>query len=428
MPNIQRPRGTRDFGPEEMGKRRYVEGVLRKTAETFGYKEIATPTFEHAELFTERSGEDVKNEMYIFKDKGGRDLSLRPELTAPTMRFYAAELRHLPKPIKVYYFGNCFRYERPQSGRFREFWQFGAEIIGGDVQGSDADIIAMAVSSLRNAGLTEFTTRIGHLGILRGLLEAMGISGEKQSQCMHFIDKGELDALFDLLEGEGSPGGEAGKIKALIEMEKSSELGEEVQNLVKGYEKVENALEELKTSLGLIMSLGVDSYIIDLGIARGLDYYTGMVFEIDVPSLGAEKQVCGGGAYELAELFGTAKINSTGFAIGFDRVMMALENKDQKIPVEGITAYIIPLGGEARTAALELAAELRKNNISCDTALGERSVAKHMKFANSISAQFTIIIGEDELKAMTASIKNMESGEQVTVPYDSVVEHIKKNK
>jgi histidyl-tRNA synthetase len=336
MPNIQRPRGTRDFGPEDMGSRRYVEGVLRKTAGTFGYKEIATPTFEHAELFTERSGEDVKNEMYIFQDKGGRDLSLRPELTAPTMRFYAAELRHMPKPIKVYYFGNCFRYERPQSGRFREFWQFGAEIIGGDVQGSDADIIAMAVSSLRNAKLSEFTTRIGHLGILRGLLEAMGISGEKQSQCMHFIDKGELDALFDMLEGEA--GGETGKIKALIEMEKSSELGEEVNNLVKGNERAENALEELKTTLGLIKALGVDSYIIDLGIARGLDYYTGMVFEIDVPSLGAEKQVCGGGAYELAELFGTAKINSTGFAIGFDRVMMALKNRGVEIPVEGITA------------------------------------------------------------------------------------------
>ena len=125
MPIIQRPRGTRDFGPEEMGKRRYIEALFRRTAETFGYREIATPTFEHSELYTERSGEAIKNDMYFFKDKGGRELSLRPELTMPTMRFYAAELRHLPKPIKVYYFSNCFRYERPQSGRFREFWQFG---------------------------------------------------------------------------------------------------------------------------------------------------------------------------------------------------------------------------------------------------------------------------------------------------------------
>ena len=424
MPNIQRPRGTRDFGPEDMEQRRHIEGILRKTAATFGYREIATPTFEHAELFTERSGEEVKNEMYVFKDKGGRDLSLRPELTAPTMRFYAGDLRHLPKPIKIYYFGNCFRYERPQSGRFREFWQFGAEIIGGDIQGSDADIITMAVTSLRNAGLEEFTTRIGHLGILRGFLEAMGISGERQTQCMHFIDKGELDALFDLLEGES--GGETGKIKALIEMEKSSEVDELIENLVKGNERAENALEELKTTLGFIRALGADNYIIDLGIARGLDYYTGMVFEIDVPSLGAEKQVCGGGTYELAELFGAEKINSTGFAIGFDRVMMGLKNKGQEIPVEGITAYVIPLGEEARTAALELAATLRKNGISCDTALGERSIAKHMKFANSISARFTIIIGEDELKSGTASVKNMESGEQVAIPVDSVVAHVKK--
>jgi histidyl-tRNA synthetase len=407
-----------------MAQRRYVEGVLRKTAATFGYREIATPTFEHAELFTERSGEDVKNEMYIFTDKGGRELSLRPELTAPTMRFYAGELRHLPKPIKVFYFGNCFRYERPQSGRFREFWQFGAEIMGGDVQGSDADIIAMAIASLRNAGLTEFTLRIGHLGILRGLLEAMGISGERQSQCMRLIDKGELDTLFDLLEGEA--GGETGNIRAVIEMEKSSELGKMIDNLVKDNERAESALEELKTTLALVKSLGAEEYTIDLGIARGLDYYTGMVFEIDVPSLGAEKQVCGGGAYELAELFGAEKINSTGFAIGFDRVMMALKNTGVEIPVEGITAYVIPLGQEARTVALKLAAELRRNKISCDTALGDRSIAKHMKFANAQSVRFTIIIGEDELKAKTASVKNMESGEQVSVPLESVIEHVSK--
>jgi histidyl-tRNA synthetase len=130
MPNIPRPRGTRDFGPEEMGKRRAVEGLLRKTADNFGYREIATPTFEHSELYIERSGEAIRNEMYMFKDKGGRELSLRPELTMPTMRFYAEGMRDISKPIKVYYFGNCFRYERPQSGRFREFWQYGAEIMG----------------------------------------------------------------------------------------------------------------------------------------------------------------------------------------------------------------------------------------------------------------------------------------------------------
>jgi histidyl-tRNA synthetase len=296
--------------------------------------------------------------------------------------------------------------------------------MGGDVQGSDADIIAMAVSSLRNAGLTEFTARIGHLGILRGLLEAMDICGERQSHCMRLIDKDELDALFDMLEGEA--GGETGKIRAIIEMEKSSELGDLVDNLVKGNERAKSALEELKSTLALVKSLGVEEYIIDLGIARGLDYYTGMVFEIDVPSLGAEKQVCGGGAYELAELFGAEKINSTGFAIGFDRVMMALKNSGVEIPLEGITAYVIPLGQEARTTALKLAAELRGNGISCDSALGERSIAKHMKFANAQAARFTIIIGEDELKSKTASVKNMESGEQVALPLDSVVEHVSK--
>lgn len=425
MPNIQRPRGTRDFGPEEMGKRRAIEGVLRKTADTFGYREIATPTFEHSELYTERSGEAIRNEMYLFKDKGGRELSLRPELTLPTMRFYANDMRNVPKPIKVYYFGNCFRYERPQSGRFREFWQYGAEIIGGGVYESDADIIALAVASLKNTGLKGFATRIGHLGVLRAMLWEIGVKGENQSKCMQLIDKGERNELFKLLS-EQSPGNLGiERIRSLLDIEKSPSVLEKAKNILRGNRKAIRAIEDLNTILNRISVLGVKNYTIDLGIARGLDYYTGMVFEIDVPTLGAEKQVCGGGAYTLAELFGSEPTTSTGFAIGFDRVMMALNRQETEIPIHRICAYVIPLGSGARNQAFKIAADLRNSGISCSFALLDRNISKHMKYANAICAKHVIIIGEDELATKQAAIKDMESGEQKKVAFEKIAEHIK---
>jgi histidyl-tRNA synthetase len=424
MATIQRPRGTRDFLPEEMEKRRYIEEILRKTAHIFGYREIATPTFEHAELYTERSGESIRNEMYMFKDKGGRELSLRPELTMPTMRFFAEDLRNMARPIKVYYFGNCFRYERPQSGRFREFWQYGCEIIGGGEHESDADIIACAIASLENVGLLKFQTRVGHLGVLRALLWEIGIEGENQSKCMQLIDKRDDEELFKILKSKSPSNLGIDRIKSILDLEKSKNIMPEAKKVISGNRKALRALENLEKILRILKNLGVEDYVVDLGIARGLDYYTGMVFEIDVPTLGAEKQVCGGGAYKLAELFGAEPTNSTGYAIGFDRVMMALERQESEIPIKRVSAYIIPLGDEAKTQAMRITSNLRRSGISCNAALLDRNISKHMKYANTINARYTIIIGENELASKQVSIKNMESGEQVNVPFEKVAEYI----
>lgn len=408
-----------------MEKRRYIEEILRKTAGIFGYREIATPTFEHAELYTERSGESIRNEMYIFKDKGERELSLRPELTMPTMRFYAEDLRNLSKPIKVFYFGNCFRYERPQSGRFREFWQYGCEIIGGGEHESDADIIACAVYSLENAGLKKFVVRIGHLDVIRALLWEIGVEADDQSKCMQLIDKGETEELFNILQAKSPSNLGIDRIRNLLELEKSKTVYKSAKKIIAGNRKAMKAIENLEKILKIMEDLGVENYVVDLGIARGLDYYTGMVFEIDVPTLGAEKQVCGGGAYKLAELFGAEPTNSTGFAIGFDRVMMALEKQDTEIPIQGVSVYIIPLGDEAKEQVMKIATILRKTGISCDVALLDRNISKHMKYANKINAKYTIIIGENEISSGQASVKNMKSGEQLNVPFDKIVEHIR---
>jgi histidyl-tRNA synthetase len=363
--------------------------------------------------------------MYMFKDKGGRELSLRPELTMPTMRFYAEELRNLSKPIKVFYFGNCFRYERPQSGRFREFWQYGCEIIGGGEHESDSDIIACAVNSLDNTGLKKFVVRIGHLGVIRGLLWEIGIEGEEQSKCMQLIDKGEKEELFKILKAKSPSNLGIDRIRTILELENSKTVHHSAKKIIAGNRKAVKAIESLEKILKVLEALGVEDYVVDLGIARGLDYYTGMVFEIDVPTLGAEKQVCGGGAYKLAEIFGVEPVNSTGFAIGFDRVILALESQDVEIPIQGITVYLIPLGDEAKEYVLNMTTTLRRNGLSCNGALLDRNISKHMKYANNINAKFTIIIGENEISSKEASVKDMQSGEQVNVPFERIVKYIR---
>ena len=190
---IQRPRGTRDFGPDEMEKRRYLEGMMRKEAATFGFREVATPIFEHTELFTTRSGPNIMDEMYVFQDKSGREISLRPELTAPVIRFFVNELTDQPRPLKMFYFGQCFRYERPQSGRYREFFQFGCELIGNPGPESDAEVIALAASIMRRIGLKEYNIRIGHIGVLRGLLSEAGVDQNKAASILQKLDKKEYE-------------------------------------------------------------------------------------------------------------------------------------------------------------------------------------------------------------------------------------------
>ncbi|MBM4237040.1 MAG: histidine--tRNA ligase, partial [Euryarchaeota archaeon] len=312
---IQRPRGTRDFGPDEMEARRHLESLMRAEAETFGFREISTPIFEHAELFTLKSGPNILAEMYAFLDKGGREITLRPELTAPAIRFFVNELAELPRPLKIFYTGPCFRYERPQSGRFREFYQFGAELIGVQNPESDAEVIALAASIMDRIGLKGHRIRVGHIGILRDKLKAKGVSAEAVPVILQKLDKKLYDEAEPLMRQAGMDARSIEETKRITEMSGSVSVLEGFGGEAKSY------LEEVFT---VLEASRVENLQIDLGVIRGLDYYTGIVFEIDVPKLGAEKQVCGGGSYSLSELFGGEKVFSTGFAIGFDRTLIAL--------------------------------------------------------------------------------------------------------
>jgi len=406
MPELHRPRGTRDFLPRDMERRRWLEERLRGATQRFGFGEVATPAFESTELFTLRSGQGIIEDMYNFKDKGGRDVALRPELTAPTMRLYVEGLLGAPKPLKLSYFGNCFRYEQPQKGRFREFWQFGAEILGARRALGEIEILALAHECLAVSGLRDFVFRIGHVGVLRKLMADHGVPPEKQPPLWPLVDKRDFDGLRAALAEIGA---DAGRIIALLE----SRGGREVLDRVPG-----TGLEEVLDGLS---RLGIRDYVIEPGIARGLDYYTGMVFEIEVPGLGAEKQVCGGGTYALSELFGAEPVTSTGFALGFDRMLVALEAQGMDFPVRKLDFYIVPMGPGTRDEALRVLSALRKAGRSADIDLLDRNLSKALKYAASANASGCVILGENELKEGVLTVRDMKTGEQRKTTLDELL-------
>ena len=403
---IQSPRGTRDFLPNEMERRRFYEGILRQTILRWGFREIQTPIFEEAELFILRSGPNIINELYAFKDKGDRDIALRPELTAPSIRAFVNSMSNDPKPIKIFYFGQCFRYERPQSGRYREFFQFGAEIIGSATPQTDAEVIAVALEMIRSLGLKEYKARIGHIGVLRRKLLNAGVPQDKMPEILQKLDKRLYEEAKPLLAAAGASEKDTESIIDLT----GTVGGAEVLGKIDGDESA-----YLKQVLDYLSALGVDAPEIDLGVVRGLDYYTGMVFEVEAPALGAEKQICGGGSYTLSELFGGEKVFSTGFAIGFDRALLALEKEGSVYTPSRMDAYVIAASDEMKIRAFEIAGMLRRNGVSADVDIADRKMAKAMKHASSVNSKFVVIVGAEEMKTDSVTLRDMTSGEQKIV-------------
>lgn len=417
------PRGTRDFLPDEMRDRRYVEACLRRVFEDYGYREIVTPTFETLELITAKSGEEIKEHLYHFKDKSGRNLALRPELTAPVMRLYVNKLQFEAKPLKLYYFGNCFRYERPQSGRYREFWQAGVELIGSPYPEAEAEVIVLAADALDRLGLKNYELAIGSIGTLRAVLEESGLKGEDQNPIMSAIDKGE--GLQELLDQKNVGERERRILMGMLELRGDKDtVISSAEDLLDDSPKALKELENLKTLLGFLEEYGVDSYsyVLDLGIARGLDYYTGVVFEIYAPRLGAEKQVCGGGTYSLAEVFGGKPVATCGFAFGFDRLVLALKKERNSIaPSASRGCLVVPMGEGMLSTAIKASRYLRKNNL-CELELGRRRLRKALSYADRRGFRYVAIVGESEVERGCVVIRDMESGEQREVEIEKLKE------
>ncbi len=403
---LQKPRGTRDFLPDEMEARRAVERELREVARSWGYREIATPTFEELELFTIRSGDGIVQEMYTFVDKGGRPMALRPEITAPVLRMFVNEGRVIPKPLRWYYFADCFRYERPQKGRYRQFWQFGVELIGADTAMADAEVVILARDLLQATGV-RFELRIGHLGIMKKLLS--GVSEADQRPIMAYLDKKDVVGLESFLEkidrkDLSSP---------LLALRECRSL-QEVIALTGGIPE-QPRIEEM---FSLLDAAGVH-YSLDAGIARGLDYYTGMVFEAFADNLGAENQICGGGVYRLAHLFGGDDIPSAGFAIGFDRVMVA--RPEHPCVQEVVVAVVSTPEGKVR--AVEAAGAFRREGIRTEVDILGRGLSAQLANA-ARSAMYAVIIGKREVESGNVTLRNLSSGEQNCLPLIDAVREV----
>ena len=406
---ISKPRGTRDFLPEDTKKRRYVENILRQVVKNWGFSEIITPTFEKLELFTLKSGEGIVGELYNFKDKGDREMTLRPELTAPVMRMYVNEMQSHQQPLKLFYFENCFRYERPQKGRFREFWQFGVELIGSKRADADAEVIALATEMLKSVGI-KGDLHVNNLGVIRNLLSAL--ESEQQSKIMRLVDKKDDNGLNDFLEEINAPADLRMKLLELICLRGEGAV-------TKGRELVGDIpeIETFQKLLTLLDTYAVE-YTIDFGIARGLDYYTGTVFEIYAEGLGAQNQVCGGGSYNLIKLFGGGDVSSTGFGLGFDRIMEVceMEAPDDK-------PLVIIAKDSTRFDAVKAATKLRSHMPVYNDLMG-RNFKAQLSYANNIGANYVLIIGEQEVEAGKVTLKDMKSGEQELLTIEDVIQKL----
>ena len=406
-------KGTKDVLPKDVHKNQYIEATALDIASKFGYKEIRTPVFEHTELFQRGVGDTtdvVQKEMYTFDDKGGRSITLRPEGTAGAVRSYLENGRcNDALPQKVCYLISCYRYEKPQAGRLREFHQFGVECFGSASPLADAEIIALAKSLFDTLGVKDLSLEINSIGCPtcraeyhKALKEYFSSrKDELCDTCKSRLDRNPmriLDCKSPICHeiAEGAP--------VVIDY-LCDECKEHFENVQK-YLKAQNI-----------------EYTINPQIVRGLDYYTKTVFEFVSNSIGAQGTVCGGGRYDgLVEELGGQHTPSLGFAMGIERLMLLMEAQGCEFPeAEKPDLFIVALGEKATLKAVEIAKDMREEGFSALLDLNQRSVRAQMKYADKLGAKFNVVIGDNEVEAKTAKLKNMQTGEETEINLDTFV-------
>ena len=409
---IQRIKGTMDILPDKTPLFRYIEGIMREEAEKYGYGEIRTPTFENTELFVRGVGDTtdvVQKEMYTFADREeNRSISLRPEGTASVVRAIIENGKCSdPMPLKYYYIISCFRHEKPQAGRSREFFQFGTEMFGSESPAADATAIALAASVFKRLGLTNVKLHLNSIGCKecrptyrQALVDYYTAREDKLCDtCKARLVKNPL-RLLDCKNPDCAA--------------MAKEAPKTVEHLC---ESCSDKFEMLK---GALDAMGIE-YVVDSSIVRGLDYYTGAVFEFIAEGIGAQSTVCGGGRYDgLVESLGGPALSGIGFGMGITRVILALEEAGlDKIDAKAPVLYVAALGERAQIKALGITERLRSEGSYAECDIVGRSLKAQMKYANKISAKYTLIIGDSEVEAGKAQLRNMTTGEQTEVELDS---------
>ena len=411
---FQAPRGTSDILPEEQVYWRFLESRAEEVAAKFGYERINTPAFENANLFVRSVGaatDIVEKETYTFEDRGGDLVSLRPEGTAPVCRAYLQHGMHnLPQPVRLFYMGDFFRYDRPQAGRYRQFHQFGIEVIGEADASVDSEVIDLAWSVLESVGVKDVTLllysigdamcRPGYIDELRSYYRSR-VSELVHDDCKRRLETNPL-RLLDCKNGECQP---------LIEAAPGS-----VDYLCGDCSKHWDAL------LGDLNAAG-RSYKIDKRLVRGLDYYSRTVFEIVPPSDGQQSTLVAGGRYDgLIELLGGRPTPGIGFALGIERVLVAIPSDDESITkIAGNKIIVAHMGDESKSAGVKLCSELRRAGIAAVLAPPGRSLKSQLRYASFIRATHAVIIGDRELESGSFMLRNLGDREQREIPRDDLV-------
>ncbi len=410
---INIPKGTKDVLPEESYKWHYVENTARKVAETFGIREIRTPTFEHTELFLRGVGDTtdiVNKEMYTFLDKGNRSITLKPEGTAGVARaFIENGLFNSAMPLKTYYITPVFRYERPQAGRLREHHQFGVEFYGAKGADTDAEVILTAYTLLTKLGLN-VSLNVNSMGCKK-------CRAEYNAALKEYL-KGSVDKMCRSCRERY----EKNPLRILDCKEEGCKKITENAPVITDYlcKDCSDHFNELKSYLGVA---GL-AYTVNPHIVRGLDYYTKTVFEFVTDSLGSQGTVCGGGRYDglIADIGGN-ECPGVGFGMGIERVLMLMEAEGVKIPdEEKIKVFIASCGEAANKKAFKICYELRKKGVSAETDHMQRSFKAQFKYADKAGAKYVIAIGDNELESGKVNVKNMADGTSFEIPTDKIAD------
>jgi histidyl-tRNA synthetase len=425
-------KGFRDYYPRQMILRQRIISLFREVFESHGFEPIDTPALEYLEVLTGKAGENEKL-MYHFEDQGERHVGLRYDLTVPLSRFVAMHENEIVLPFKRYHIAPVWRAEKPQRGRFREFWQCDADIAGTPSMLADAEVVAIMAEALTAVRLPKFTIHISHRRLLSGLAEAAGVPAEDAGTIYRSIDKlGKIgeNGVFAELTGEGLDDDVASRVIELV-----TATGEPVDLIQSLRDRLVNvdgaiqALDELGELFAYLPSFGVspESYMLDLSLARGLDYYTGPIYEatVDEPKVGS---VAGAGRYDgLVGAFLGRPVPATGISLGLERIVEVVQEFDLLPTPSTVAQAAVLVFPDTIDAAAQLATELRRAGLRIDLSLQpRRSIGDQLKTASRKGIPFAVIAGSKELEAGEAAIKRLDSGEQDTVPLSQLAEHLRK--
>ena len=414
---LQKPKGTQDILPADSAKWQYVENVARETFKKYNYGEIRTPMFEHYEVISRSVGDTtdiVTKEMYDFHDKGDRHITLRPEGTAPVVRSYVENKLFAPevqKPVKVYYIGSMFRYERPQAGRLREFHQLGVECFGSKNPATDVETIAMAYQLFNTLGIKDVTLHLNSLGNTESRL------AYRQA----LIDY--LTPMRDSLSKDSQRRLDENPLRVLDSKEKEDKVAVENAPSILDYlnEESQAHFDEVRTMLD---SLNIP-YVIDTNMVRGLDYYNHTIFEFITTIDKSELTICAGGRYDsLVEYFGGPETAGFGFGLGLERLLLVLDKQGIELPVEeNLDVYIAVLGSGANGKALELVQAIRYQGFKAERDYLGRKIKAQFKSADTFKAKTVITLGESEVESGQVNVKNNATREEVTVSFEELTKN-----